>query len=71
MFGNPDFKNKGGLNIEDYIPQNKLLIKDKGIHIHKIPNDPSGLMGGLQVEYDILGNKITGPPDLGAIEMSK
>jgi len=57
------------LNIEDYIPKNTSLIKNRGIPLRKIPDDLSGLKGGLQVEYDILGNRITDGPDMGAIEM--
>ena len=69
VFGNPNFKNSGGLNIEDYIPRNTSLIKNRGIRLRKIQDDMSGLKGGLQVEHDILGNKITDAPDMGAIEM--
>ena len=29
-----------------------------------------GLDGGFKVEFDILGNKITDIPDLGAIELN-
>lgn len=71
LFGDPQFKNPGGLNIEDYIPQNVEIIKNKGIKIPKIPGDDVGLKIGLDVEHDILGNKITGEPDLGAIEIIK
>jgi hypothetical protein len=70
LFGNPGFKNKGGLKKEDYIPMNTNFIKNKGIKIPKIPDDDVGLKIGLEVEHDILGNKITGSPDLGAIEMN-
>jgi hypothetical protein len=70
LFGNPGFRNKGGLKKEDYIPMNTNFIKNKGIKIPKIPGDDVGLKIGLEVEHDILGNKITGAPDLGAIEMN-
>lgn len=69
VFGDPQFVNKNGINIKDYIPQNTALVKDKGIVIPKIPNDKKGLFIGLEVEYDILGNKIKGLPDMGAIEL--
>lgn len=69
LIGNPQFKNKGGLKKEDYIPLNTNPIKNKGINIPKIPGDDIGLKIGLEVEHDILGNKITGPPDVGAIEI--
>jgi hypothetical protein len=69
LFGTPEFINKGGINITDYIPENKKLIKDKGIQIQRIPNDQIGLSMGLKVKYDILGNLIDKNPDIGAIEM--
>lgn len=68
-YGNPKFKNTGGLHIEDYIPTNKEIIKNKGIFITNIPNDSIGLIGGFKLIKDILGNKIIGNPDLGAIEI--
>jgi len=70
VYGNPEFVRTGGLNIRDYIPQNIALIRDKGIEIPKIPGDTIGLTLGLNVEKDILGNKITGKPDMGAIEIN-
>ena len=69
FIGDPDFINKGGLKITDYIPTNRKIIKDRGVEITKIPNDKIGLFTGLKVEFDILGNKITNNPDMGAIEM--
>jgi len=71
IFGNANFKNNGGLKIADYTPSNKQLIKDKGIRIPILPNDSIGLIYGLQVEKDILGSKIIGLPDLGAIEIDE
>ena len=71
IYGNPGFVNAGGLKLTDYIPTNIELIKDKGIEIPKITGDSIGLVLGLKVERDILGNKITGKPDMGAIEISK
>ncbi len=69
ILGDPKFVNQGGVSIKDYIPQNAELIKNRGITIEKIPGDTIGLVGGLQVKRDILGRKITGLPDMGAIEM--
>lgn len=69
VFGDAKFKNKGGLAIEDYLPLNKKIIKNKGIRIEPIPNDSIGLKVGLKVEKDILGNRIKGLPDMGAIEL--
>jgi hypothetical protein len=71
MVGNPGFSSIGGLNIKDYIPVNSQLIKNKGIEIMRLPDDSYGLTVGLRAETDILGNKITGMPDMGAIELSE
>ena len=70
LFGNANFKNGGGEKISNYIPLNNKLIKDKGVVINNIYNDSIGLKGGLNVEFDILGNKIIDLPDLGAIELN-
>jgi len=67
--GDPGYKNKGGLQLKDYMPANKKLIVNKGIVIQPIPNDSIGLRIGLKVEKDILGNPVKGQPDMGAIEM--
>lgn len=69
VFGNPQFLNAGGKEIKDYTPTNIDLIKNKGIKIPFIPNDKKGIYIGLKVKKDILGNKIIGAPDMGAIEM--
>ena len=69
IVGDAKFTNKIGSAIEDFIPQNSLLIKNKGIAIMPIPGDKKGLFIGLKVEQDILGNKIIGLPDMGAIEI--
>lgn len=70
IFGDPQFKNPGGLSPNDYIPANISLIQDKGIRIEKIPGDDIGLTIGLKVEKDYFGKPITGLPDLGAIELN-
>ncbi len=69
IIGNPEFNNIGGTNLKDYIPKNVDLVKNKGIRIEPLPNDSIGLFIGLSVDRDILGNKINGLPDLGAIEI--
>lgn len=69
LFGNANFKNAGGILIKDYIPTNKELVKNKGIVVSKMPKDKLGLKTGLNVKVDILGNKIKGNPDIGAIEI--
>lgn len=67
--GNPEFKNGGGDDPHNYVPENSKLIKDKGIRIEKIPGDKIGLTIGLGVELDYFGHSINGLPDLGAIEI--
>jgi len=69
LIGDPAFAHAGGLTLEDYVPRNVALVKDRGVRIAKIPHDEIGLTVGLDVECDILGRKIAGPPDLGAIEL--
>ncbi|MCW2119357.1 right-handed parallel beta-helix repeat-containing protein [Flavobacterium sp. 7A] len=69
VYGDAQFANKGGLNKEDYVPKNSDLIKNKGIDIELIPADTYGIKGGFKVSTDILGNKISGLPDMGAIEI--
>ena len=69
FFGNPKFTNNGGAEIVHYTPKDRKLVQNKGIHIPKIPNDSIGIVGGMQLEKDILGNYINGLPDLGAIEI--
>ena len=69
QFGNADFKRIYGENLQDYFPKNKDLIKDKGIEIQHLPLDSIGLIYGLQLKQDILGNPIEGFPDLGAINV--
>jgi hypothetical protein len=67
IFGDPGFR-KGGLMLKDYIPANKKLVANRGISIFPIPGDSIGLLIGLKVEYDILGNSVRDQPALGAIE---
>ena len=69
IYGEPKFVNAGGMNISDYIPSNSAIIKNKGIKIPIIPGDSIGLRGGMEVDRDILGNRIKGKPDMGAIEL--
>lgn len=70
IYGDPLFKNKGSVQLKDYIPANTKLILNKGISVQPIPNDSIGIRIGLKVERDILGNPIQGKPDMGAIELS-
>ncbi len=70
IIGDPSFKKKAGLAMKDYTPTNKSLIQDKGISIQPIPNDSIGIRIGLTVEKDILGKRIKGLPDMGAIELN-
>jgi hypothetical protein len=69
IVGDPKFRNPGGRQLQDYIPQNVALIKDKGIPINRLPQDEVGLVPGLKVTADILGRPIDARPDIGAIEL--
>lgn len=67
LFGDAQFVNPGGLQIEDYRPLNKELVYGKGVSISNLPGDENGLLVGLEVEKDILGNDLGGRIDMGAI----
>lgn len=67
-FGNPGFAHPGGNRLEDYIPENTRMLKNKGIKIKPIPGDNAGLWQPMIPEKDILGNKIRKRPSIGAIE---
>jgi hypothetical protein len=69
IFGDADFINKKGFYPEDFTPRNKELIQNKGVHIKKLKNDSIGILFGISLKKDILGNDIKGLPDLGAIEI--
>ena len=69
FYGDAQFRNKKGFQAEDFTPRNKELIQNKGVHITKLANDSIGLIYGLSVKKDILGNDIIGLSDLGAIEI--
>lgn len=69
VYGDPEYKNPGGMDISDYLPINSDLIKNTGITIPLLPGDSIGLFTGLKVKRDILGKKIKGKPDMGAIEL--
>lgn len=71
IVGDPNFCRQGGDSIKDYIPRNTALIKDRGIVISKLPGDEIGLVGGLKVPRDILGQTIAAKPDMGAIELPR
>lgn len=71
IFGSPEFVNPGGSQIRDYMPTNLALTAGNGIPIHALPGDDIGLFTGLDVDYDILGNKILGKPFMGAIQVAE
>lgn len=58
----------GGLTPQDYIPKNKSLITN-GATIKPIEDDWIGLLNGLNLEKDFLGNPINGKPCIGAIKI--
>jgi len=69
LFGDAKFAQSGGLKLTDYTPQNIALIKDRGVTIAHLPDDPIGLTTGLAAAHDVLDRPIGGQPDLGAIEL--
>ena len=69
LVGDPEFQNGGGLRLEDYIPRNAGLVRNRGILIPRIPNDEIGLPGSWAVARDIRDARIIDQPDLGAIEV--
>jgi len=69
VVGDPLFRHAGGGNLSDYIPRNTALVRDQGMRIPKLPQDETGLVGGLEMTTDILGHTILDRPDLGAIEI--
>jgi len=64
LFGDPRFKKSGSLIPEDYQPTNKAI--GRGIEIPFLPGDEFGLINGLKMQEDFLGQKLTAPV-LGAI----
>lgn len=68
-YGDPAFRNAGGMEVADYLPTNKELVRDGGIQLSKLPGDEIGLFLGLKVETDILGNPVDDTPDFGAFEV--
>ena len=69
VFGNSLLLNKGSDSAIDYLPEASALIRDRGVKILPLQEDSIGIIYGLQMKYDILGNKIKGIPDIGAIEL--
>lgn len=69
LVGDAGFVRAGSLNPADYTPLNAALVKDRGVRISRLPKDEIGLTIGLEAAHDILGRALTGPPDLGAIEL--
>ena len=68
LYGNAEFYNPGDTIISNYIPSNLELIKYKGIPIELLPTDKVGLLQGLKLAKDIMGNTISETPSIGAIE---
>lgn len=68
-FGNPDFTKPGGDSPTDYQPKNGNLVRAKGINVVLLLQDNFGLMHGLHMDKDFLGNPVPDIPGLGAIEV--
>lgn len=69
IIGDVGFSWSEELDFYAYLPKHSAMVKDKGLEIPRIPLDKIGLTIGLKVQYDFLGRKIVGKPDLGAIEV--
>lgn len=69
LIGDPEFIHTGGLNMRDYMPQAKTLIRNRGLKIKALGGKDTELYLGMNVNTDILGKPIKGLPDLGAIEI--
>jgi len=67
IMGNPLFKNPGGLNIQDYLPESIGLVKKRGIKIEPLSGDFLGLLQGMNLDKEILGKPIGSTPSIGAI----
>lgn len=67
QIGNVEFINPGGMELKDYIPQKSNLLK--GIAIPFLPSDQFGLVNGMDLEHDILGNPLGENPGMGAIKL--
>lgn len=69
LFGDPEFRRPGGLQAIDYVPANEALTRN-GVPIPFLPGDSFGLLQGLELKEDILGNAIGERPGIGAIAVS-
>ncbi|QBN20304.1 right-handed parallel beta-helix repeat-containing protein [Flavobacterium nackdongense] len=70
IIGNPMYRKEGGLKTEDYSPQNRALIKNKGIEIPTLPDCNVKLLFDLKMDKDIMNNTIKGRPSMGAIQIN-
>jgi Right handed beta helix region len=68
IIGNPDFVNPGGLNPQDYTPKNTKLVKS-GLRISHLKDDSFGLINGLEIKKDFVGEPINSNPSIGAIQV--
>lgn len=66
--GDPQFKNPGGLNWDDYIPSNAMSIKNKGIPLPAIQLQLKDFPYTIQPVKDIFGKPVSAQPAIGAIE---
>ncbi|HAH36093.1 MAG TPA: right-handed parallel beta-helix repeat-containing protein [Algoriphagus sp.] len=68
IVGDAQFRVPGGLNVEDYIPQNVAVVQS-GVKVPFLSGDEFGLIDGLHLSKDILGNPILDNPGIGAIQV--
>ena len=67
IVGDPRFPQPGSLRPEDYVPQERELVGNRGLVIQPLPGDEVGLRIGLAVQEDLRGNAVGAIPGLGAI----
>lgn len=67
IIGKVSFSKPAGLKAEDYIPQTSQYVEG-GITIPFLQGDDFGLIQGMDLERDFLGNPIDGKPGIGAIK---
>jgi len=70
IIGDPNFLEAGSLDPAKYVPQNKDIVKGKGMKIEHLTGDKIGTFKGLKVETDFFGNKVDhDSPCIGAIQV--
>jgi len=67
VYGDPGFRTPGGLAVQDYMPKNITVIKNRGVKLSPVKNDPV-FPYALVLEKDIMGKPVPDQPSIGALE---